>query len=268
MLRGARVVDGTGAPGRDATVVIADGLIESVGDAPEGLDGATVVDLDGLVLAPGFIDPHTHYDAQVLWDPDLTPSSWHGVTTVVMGNCGFGLAPTRPADRDTVMRVLENVEGMPLDALAEGIPWTFETFPEYLDALDALPAPAQRRAAPRPHAAALLRHGRRRDRARGHRRRGRGHAGDRRRGARGRSDRVLDVPLDQPRRRARPSGAEPGRVAGRARRAARAAARARHRLLRGHLGTRLPRRRGGGRRQAHRPAGVVGGDHGQQAPAR
>ena len=139
VLRGARVVDGTGAPGRDATVVIAEGLIESVGDAPEGLGSAAVVDLDGLVLAPGFIDPHTHYDAQVLWDPDLTPSSWHGVTTVVMGNCGFGLAPTRPADRDTVMRVLENVEGMPLDALAEGIPWTFETFPEYLDTLDALP---------------------------------------------------------------------------------------------------------------------------------
>ena len=139
VLRGARVVDGTAAPARDATVVVADGLIESVGGEPEHLDGASVIDLDGLVLAPGFIDPHTHYDAQVLWDPDLTPSSWHGVTTVVMGNCGFGLAPTRPADRDTVMRVLENVEGMPLDALAEGIPWTFETFPEYLDALDALP---------------------------------------------------------------------------------------------------------------------------------
>src|SRR4051812_24534330 len=136
VLRGARVVDGTGAAGRDADVVVADGVIESVGEDP---GSATAVDLDGLVLAPGFIDPHTHYDAQVLWDPDLTPSSWHGVTTVVTGNCGFGLAPTRPADRDTVMRVLENVEGMPLDALVEGIPWTFETFPEYLDALDALP---------------------------------------------------------------------------------------------------------------------------------
>src|SRR4051812_27130801 len=136
VLRGARVVDGSGAPAHAATVVVADDRIESVGEA---VAHDEVVDLDGLVLAPGFIDPHTHYDAQVLWDPDLTPSSWHGVTTVVTGNCGFGLAPTRPTDRETVMRVLENVEGMPLDALVEGIPWTFETFPEYLDALDALP---------------------------------------------------------------------------------------------------------------------------------
>ncbi|CAN5580452.1 amidohydrolase family protein [soil metagenome] len=138
VLRGAQVVDGTGSPAVTATVVVHDGFIESVGGEPEG-HGLPVVDLEGLVLAPGFIDPHTHYDAQVLWDADLTPSSWHGVTTVVTGNCGFGIAPTRPADRDTVMRVLENVEGMPLDALRAGIPWTFETFPEYMDALDALP---------------------------------------------------------------------------------------------------------------------------------
>jgi N-acyl-D-aspartate/D-glutamate deacylase len=91
------------------------------------------------VVAPGFIDVHTHYDAQVFWDPDLTPSSWHGVTTVVMGNCGFGIAPTRPSDRNTVARILENVEGMTLEALDAGIPWSFETFPEYLDAVSALP---------------------------------------------------------------------------------------------------------------------------------
>ena len=97
------------------------------------------VDCSGLVVAPGFIDVHTHYDAQVFWDPDLTPSSWHGVTTVVVGNCGFGIAPTRPADRGTIARILENVEGMTLAALEAGIPWSFETFPEYLDAVARLP---------------------------------------------------------------------------------------------------------------------------------
>ena len=104
-----------------------------------GTAGADVVDLDGLVLAPGFIDVHTHYDAQVLWDGDLTPSSWHGVTSVVMGNCGFGVAPTRPEHRDLIVRLLENVEGMSMDALDAGIDWCFETFPEYLAALDARP---------------------------------------------------------------------------------------------------------------------------------
>src|SRR5204863_700063 len=102
-------------------------------------NGAAEVDLDGLVLAPGFVDIHTHYDAQVLWDRDLTPSCWHGVTTVVMGNCGFGIAPTRPEHRSTIARTLENVEGMSVDALEAGIPWSFETFPEYLDAVASAP---------------------------------------------------------------------------------------------------------------------------------
>ena len=135
--RGASVVDGTGAPARAADVVFDedDGVIVDVVEARTG-DGE-VVDLDGLVLAPGFVDPHTHYDAQVLWDPDLTPSSWHGVTTVVMGNCGFGIAPTRPAHRETIARTLENVEGMSVDALIAGITWDFESFPEYLDAVEA-----------------------------------------------------------------------------------------------------------------------------------
>lgn len=137
-LRGARVVDGTGRDEQRADVLVADGMIEAV-DRPGFENDAPSVDLDGLVLAPGFIDPHTHYDAQLLWDADATPSSWHGVTTVVTGNCGFGIAPTRPEHRSTMMRVLENVEGMPYDALVEGIPWTFETFPEYLDAIEARP---------------------------------------------------------------------------------------------------------------------------------
>ena len=135
ILRGAIVVDGTGAPGRTADVVVEGDRITDVLEAGTAV-GDHVVDLTGLVLAPGFVDCHTHYDAQVLWDPDLTPSCWHGVTTVVMGNCGFGIAPTRPDDRETIARTLENVEGMSVEALAAGIPWTFETFPEYLEAVE------------------------------------------------------------------------------------------------------------------------------------
>jgi N-acyl-D-amino-acid deacylase len=136
ILRGAKVIDGSGGPAMAADVVIDGDRITAVTE-PGADRGEEVVDLDGLVLAPGFVDCHTHYDAQVLWDADLTPSSWHGVTSVVMGNCGFGIAPTRPEHRDTIARTLENVEGMSLEALAAGIPWTFETFPEYLDAVEA-----------------------------------------------------------------------------------------------------------------------------------
>ncbi len=135
------MIDGTGAPARPADVAVAGDRIERVVE-PGTLvadDGTEVVDLDGLVLAPGFIDIHTHYDAQILWDGDLTPSSWHGVTSVVMGNCGFGVAPTHPEHRDIIVRTLENVEGMSTDALDEGIDWCFETFPEYLAALDRHP---------------------------------------------------------------------------------------------------------------------------------
>src|SRR5580658_8622151 len=110
VLRGADVVDGTGAPSRRVDVAVADGRIVGVG--PDLPDDFPTVDLTGLVLAPGFVDPHTHYDAQVFWDPGLTPSSWHGVTTVVMGNCGLTVAPTRPDHHDVVVRTLENVEGM------------------------------------------------------------------------------------------------------------------------------------------------------------
>jgi N-acyl-D-aspartate/D-glutamate deacylase len=136
VLRNALVVDGTGAPAHHTDVLVRDGQIAAVGkDVDSG--SAERLDLDGLVLAPGFIDPHTHYDAQVLWDPDLTPSSWHGVTTVIMGNCGIGVAPTRPKDRDLITRSLVNVEGMAEAALVAGIDWCFETFPEYVAALRA-----------------------------------------------------------------------------------------------------------------------------------
>jgi N-acyl-D-aspartate/D-glutamate deacylase len=138
LLRGGLLIDGTGGPARPADVVIEGDRIAAV-EAPGRLEapsGTSVVDLDGLVLAPGFIDVHTHYDAQILWDGDLTPSSWHGVTSVVMGNCGFGVAPTHPEHRDIIVRTLENVEGMSMEALNQGIDWCFESFPEYLAAVD------------------------------------------------------------------------------------------------------------------------------------
>ena len=139
LLRGGLLIDGTGAPARPADVAVEQDRISQV-EGPGRLRPGTdtqVVHLDGLVLAPGFIDVHTHYDAQILWDGDLTPSSWHGVTSVVMGNCGFGIAPTHPQHRDVIVRTLENVEGMSMDALNQGIDWCFETFPEYLAAIDA-----------------------------------------------------------------------------------------------------------------------------------
>ena len=138
LLRHASLIDGTGDPARMADVAVTGYRISAVGPPGElapPSPRAEVVELDGLALAPGFIDVHTHYDAQVLWDPDLTPSSWHGVTSVVMGNCGFGVAPTRPEHRDTIVRTLENVEGMSMEALNAGIDWCFETFPEYLATL-------------------------------------------------------------------------------------------------------------------------------------
>lgn len=149
VLRDALVVDGTRAPGRTADVLVRDGVIAEVGDVG-AIEGRDEVGLRGLVLAPGFVDPHTHYDAQVFWDRDLTPSSWHGVTTVVMGNCGFGVAPTRPEHREIVLQTLERVEGMPIEVLRLGLPWVFETYPEYLDAVDALPK--------RVHVASLVGH--------------------------------------------------------------------------------------------------------------
>jgi len=132
-IEGATLVDGSGGPPRRAAIGIRDGRFVAVGDAPES--GARTIDANGLVAAPGFIDVHTHYDAQLLWDPLATSSCWHGVTTVVTGNCGFSLAPCREADRDRLMRMLVVVEGMSLEALRRGIVWEWETVPEYYGAL-------------------------------------------------------------------------------------------------------------------------------------
>jgi N-acyl-D-aspartate/D-glutamate deacylase len=132
VIKGGTVVDGTGRPGVRADVLLANGRIEAIG---EGLQGDSVIDASGMVVAPGFIDVHTHYDAQVFWDPALTPSCFHGVTTVIAGNCGFSLAPTRPADQHLLMHTLEKVEDMDPATLEAGIPWDFESFPEYLDSV-------------------------------------------------------------------------------------------------------------------------------------
>jgi N-acyl-D-aspartate/D-glutamate deacylase len=129
VVRGGLVADGDGAPARRADVAVDGDRITAV---EPGLNGARVLDATGCIVAPGFIDIHTHYDAQVFWDPALTPSSFHGVTTVVAGNCGFSIAPTRPSHRDLIARTLENVEDMNVATLEAGIPWDFETFPEYL----------------------------------------------------------------------------------------------------------------------------------------
>jgi N-acyl-D-aspartate/D-glutamate deacylase len=134
VIRGGLLVDGTGAPGRRGDLAVADGRIAEIGTVAGR--GREEIDAAGLVVAPGFIDPHTHYDAQLFWDPLASCSSWHGVTTVVTGNCGFTLAPCRPGDRDTMLRMLQFVEAMSLEALRKGVRWTFEGFAEYLDALD------------------------------------------------------------------------------------------------------------------------------------
>ena len=135
---GGTIVDGTGAPGYRGDVGIKDGRITAL-DKATGTAAATI-EADEMIVCPGFVDIHTHYDAQVMWDPMLTFSPWHGVTTCVMGNCGFGLAPTRPEHRDIIMLTLEKVEAMSYDALVEGIgDWPFVSFPEYMDVVGRLP---------------------------------------------------------------------------------------------------------------------------------
>jgi len=134
VIRNGNVVDGSGAPGRIADVGIAEGRIAEIGRIADAAE--RVIDAEGCVVAPGFIDPHTHYDAQICWDRAITPSIWHGVTSVVMGNCGVGIAPCKPAAREVAMRDLVNVEGIPFDVLDRGITWEWESFPEFLAAAD------------------------------------------------------------------------------------------------------------------------------------
>src|SRR6267143_495297 len=134
LIKNGTVIDGTGAPARRADIAIAGGKVVEVGKL--SAHARRTINADGLVVAPGFIDPHTHYDAQICWDGATTPSSWHGVTSVVMGNCGVGIAPCRPGTREIAMRDLVNVEGIPFEVLNQGITWDWETFPEFLAAAD------------------------------------------------------------------------------------------------------------------------------------
>src|SRR5580704_11966390 len=132
LIKNGTIVDGTGAARYCADVLVADGRIVEIGKVRGG--AAQTIDATDLIVAPGFIDPHTHYDAQICWDRSITPSSWHGVTTVVMGNCGVGLAPCRPEKREVVTWDLVTVEAIPFDVLNMGLTWDWESFPQYMDA--------------------------------------------------------------------------------------------------------------------------------------
>jgi N-acyl-D-aspartate/D-glutamate deacylase len=134
VIRGGDVVDGTGAPSRVADVAVKDGVITAVGSMAE--DATRTIEADGLLVTPGFVDIHAHYDGQATWSGRLDPSSWHGVTTVVTGNCGVGFAPVRPTDHDKLIELMEGVEDIPGAVLQEGLAWNWRSFPEFLDALD------------------------------------------------------------------------------------------------------------------------------------
>ena len=134
VIRNGKILDGSGKKSFFGDIAIDDGKITSVGKIESA--GKEEFDAKGNLVTPGWVDIHTHYDGQVSWDPYLTPSSWHGVTTAVMGNCGVGFAPVRPGDENFLIQLMEGVEDIPGSALHEGIDWDWETFPEFLDAID------------------------------------------------------------------------------------------------------------------------------------
>ena len=134
VVRGGQVADGSGGPLYEADVGVTDGRIVDVAPDLRGR-GSEEIDARGKLVTPGFVDIHTHYDGQAAWDQRMQPSSWHGVTTVVMGNCGVGFAPCRPDDHDRLIRLMEGVEDIPHPVLAQGLPWDWESYPDYLDSL-------------------------------------------------------------------------------------------------------------------------------------
>src|SRR4051794_1681151 len=133
LIKNGTIVDGSGARAFRADIAVRGGRIVEIGAISES--ATRVIDASDLIVAPGFIDPHTHYDAQVCWDPLITCSSWHGVTSVIVGNCGVGLAPCKPAERDVATWNLVHVEAIPYEVLTRGLPWDWETFPQYMDAI-------------------------------------------------------------------------------------------------------------------------------------
>ena len=139
LIRGGAVVDGTRVPRFNADLAIKDGIVAQIGGALDPADADQVLDADGLIVAPGFVDLHTHYDAQIQWDPYCTISGWHGVTSVVLGNCGFGFAPVREEERDRAMLTMSRTEAIPFDSMKAGMLWDWITFPEWLETLDRIP---------------------------------------------------------------------------------------------------------------------------------
>ncbi|MDO8361472.1 MAG: amidohydrolase family protein [Actinomycetota bacterium] len=139
VIRNAHLVDGSGSPGRSADVAVDGDVITAVEQAGTINGGTRTIDADGLLLTPGWVDVHTHYDAQVTWDPFVTPSGWHGVTTVMMGNCGVGFAPAAPAHHTALIEMMESVEDIPGTALTAGLQWGWESYGEYLDVLGSMP---------------------------------------------------------------------------------------------------------------------------------
>ena len=137
VIRNGTIVDGTGEAPYQGDIAIDDGKISAIGRIEA--EGRETVDATGQIVTPGFVDIHTHFDGQITWDPLLTPSCWHGVTTVVMGNCGVGFAPAAPNRHEWLIGLMEGVEDIPGTALSAGMQWNWETFPEYLDYLDTLP---------------------------------------------------------------------------------------------------------------------------------
>src|SRR5579864_484156 len=132
IIKDGTIVDGTGAPRFTADLAIANGRVAEIGRVTDS--AAETIDARGLVVAPGFVDPHTHYDAQICWDPLVTSTSWHGVTSVIMGNCGVGIAPCKPEVREIAAWDLVNVEGIPFDALSKGISWDWIGFDDFMNA--------------------------------------------------------------------------------------------------------------------------------------
>src|SRR5262245_51773048 len=139
LVRGGKIVDGLRNPAQIGDLAIKHGRVAAIGKGLEPSRARRVLDAHGLVVAPGFVDLHTHYDAQVQWDPYCTLSGWHGVTSVAIGNCGFGFAPCRPEDRDRAMLAMTRTEAIPFDAMKAGMLWDWVTFPEFLDSIDRIP---------------------------------------------------------------------------------------------------------------------------------